>query len=247
MVFLVVPALADWPDHHVKYDQSSPVDDWAAISVINAPDPGPTAQTADDFPCTGLPQDRYVTDLRFWGFSYYGNTWISQFRITFWDDVPATPNDESHPGNLLYDYYVNPANPNDPLKIGWQDLADGSFKIDLPQDHWFDQGLAPRTLWLGIQGVMVVDGYADYFYWNFRDPTSTHFGDDAAFWSSDYGYAPWANWGFPGDPADGPDLYDGPFPAGWFSSADMAFTLTCVPEPTTLLLLGIGAALLRRR
>lgn len=246
--FIAAPAVADWP-HPVKWDQLQPDPTTnSAASWIDYDTPS-DAQSADDYHCSGLAADRYVTDLEFWGFSYYGTQYINQFRVQFWTDVPGSPSDASHPGSMLYQFDVSKAAPADPLKIGWQEAEVATndlsrFKIDLPQDHWFDQGLGEKTLWVSIQGIMVTDGYFDAFYWSFRDPAFSTWGDDAAFNSTYFGVAPWFNWG--ADPNGVTDLYDGPLPAGW-TSRDLSFKLTGIPEPASLLLLCAAGALLRRR
>lgn len=247
VAFMATPVLADWP-HTVKWDQTlNGLDGWGAASWIDYDTPS-DAITADDFFCDGLPEHQFITDIEFYGWSAYGSTYIDQFRVQFWTDFPASPNDESHPDILLYSYDVSAADPNDPLKIGWYEPEPGKFKIDLPQDYWFYQGLGEKVLWVSIQGIMVTDGAFDAFYWQFQDRAFPTWGDDAAFASDYFGYLPWYNWGFPSpDYANGPDLYDGPFPTFWFNSADMAFKLTAIPEPAGLLLLGLGAMLLRRR
>lgn len=241
------PALADWP-HSVKWDQTIyGVDNYAGASWIDLDTPS-DAQTADDFLCDGTIEHRYITDLEFHGWSYYGSQYIDKFRVQFWTDVPRTANDQSHPGTLLYSYDVPAANANDPLHIGWYEPEAGKFKIDLPENYWFDQGLGAKVLWVSIQGVMVSDGFFDAFYWNFQDRTFPVWGDDAAFMSNYYGYAPWYSWGFPSaDVNIGPDLYDGVYPTGWFNSADMDFKLTAFPEPASVALLVLGGILLRRR
>jgi len=242
---LAAPALADWP-HVIKWDQGIyGLDTYAAASWLDYDTPS-DALTADDYYCDGLAGHRYISDLEFWGFSYYGSQYINQFRVTFWTDVPGTPDDASHPGELLDEIWVDPANPEDPLKIGWYEPEPSRFKIDLPEAEWFDQGVNnPRTLWVGIQGVMVNDGYFDAFYWYFQERHAPTWGDDAAFMSEYFVYPPWANWGFPPGYAD-PSLYDGPLPLDW-TSADMAFRLTATPEPVSLLLLCVGVTLMRRR
>jgi len=243
LALVVSPALADWP-HPIKWDQLLPTDGYAAASWIDNDTPS-DAITADDYLCSGQPRDQFITDIEFFGWSYYGIAYLDKFRISFFTDVPATPNDASHPGELLYQYDVSQADPADPMKIGWQEIETNHFKIDLPQDHWFDQGVGgPHVLWIAIQGIMVDDGYFDAFYWNFRERHEPTWGDDAAFASTYFQYAPWFNWGSPAGYAD-PDLYDGPLPTGW-TSLDMSFRLTGIPEPASLLLLALGA-LLRRR
>jgi len=249
-------ARADWPNTVVKWDNNvANVDLYGGASFIN-PDGYVTgspveALSADDFLCTS---SRPVMDIHFSGWCDTGNYWIESFRITFWSDVPATANDESHPGDLLYDQMIGMADPADPLKLGWLDKGDGTFVINLPEEQWFwQQGSPddPLVYWIGIQGVTVEDEFDDLFFWGFVDRYLPTWGDDAAFTSDDFGYLGWWNWGWPGpleDPDVGPDPFDGPFPIGWVKSADMAFTLS-VPEPATIGLLAIGGlgALLRRR
>jgi hypothetical protein len=237
--FLMAPAIADW-DHPIKWDQMQ-IDGTGGHSTVDY-DGGYMTTCADDFLCSGDPAERYITDIHWAGFSYYGNQYISGFKIQFWTDVPATPNDESHPGELLYEY--DELMPYDGF-FGWHDLGDGTFRINLPEDAWFDQGLEERVLWISIRGIMVDDGFADHFYWNFRDRYADNWGDDAAFESEFFGYPPWANWGWVDEATI--DLYEGPFPDGWWKSADMAFALTAIPEPAALLLLGLGFLAIRRR
>ncbi len=226
----------DWP-HDVKWDQLYP-DTWGGHSTIDNDTPL-YSTTADDWLCTW---PSYLTDVHFAGWSAYGNQYITGFRLTVWSDVPATPDDESHPGDILwqYDAYTD-----------WIDFGDGTFDVNIPQSLWFWQEGSPANpmiYWISIQGIMVDDGFSDTFYWNFKDRTMDTWGDDAAFESAYFGYAPWANWGWPSsDPGAGPDLYDGPFPPGWWKSADMAFALTFIPQPSSLLLLGAGGLLAGRR
>jgi len=245
VVCLAAPALADWPGVVAKWDYNlQGVDSYGAASWIDYDTPS-DALTADDFLCASPDP---VVEVRFNGWSYYGNDYIDKFRVQFWTDVPATPVDASHPGNLVYSYEALKADPNDPLKIGWQDMLDGSFKIDLPQDQWFHQEGTPANpivYWVSIQGVMVTDGAFDGFYWNFKDRTLPTWGDDAAFTSEYFAAPPWYNWGI--DATGAVSLYDGVLPADWLQSLDMAYALYTIPEPATLLLLGIGAVLLRRR
>lgn len=248
VLVLAPTARADWPGVTAKWDQGSGGHDpWGFASWID--DVNGTAMTADDFLCTAPGP---IKEIEFAGYSAFGNAYLNGFRVTFWTDVPATAADASHPGSLIYDRTIGPANPGDPLKIGWQDLGNEWFLINLSTSDWFWQeggGTSPMVYWIGIQGVMAADGYGDAFYWYAVPRTIPSWGDDAAFESEYFGYPPWANWGWPtNDAGASPDLYDGPFPAGWANSADAAFTLR-VPEPATLCLMGAGAIgmLLRRR
>jgi hypothetical protein len=240
---LATAAMGDWP-HPIKWDQmSGGWHNYGAYSTIDNDSPA-FGTTADDFMCM---ETGWITDVHFAGFSQYGNQYITDFRITFWSDVPAMPGDESHPGQLLYDYTVAPAGADG---IGWQDLGDGTFRINLPEDQWFQQNEG-NIYWIGIQGVMVDDGFADSFYWNFADPSNPTWGDDAAFESPTFGFAPWANWGWVDDGAGGllPDLYEGEFPGAPFvSSADMAFALSgIIPGPGALAMLAVAGLVGSRR
>jgi hypothetical protein len=217
------------------------IDTFAAASWIDNDTPS-DALTADDFVCT---QTGWITDIEFAGFSYYGSSYIDKFRVSIWTDVPELPGiDESHPGQLLWQKDFGAADPGDPLRLGWQEVSAEQFKIDIPEADWFwqDEG---TIYWIGIQGLMVDDGFFDAFYWYFQERHLPIWGDDAAFTSTYFGNPPWANWGF-GPGYTDPDLYDGPLPTGW-TSADMAFNLTGIPEPASLALLGLGVIVLMRR
>lgn len=223
VVALASPAFAD-----VLWDQLTPgVDTYGAHSTIDR-DGQVYSTTADDFMGAA---GGVIESVDFAGFSYYGNQYINGIRITIWNDVPATANDESHPGDLLYDQTV----------LAFTDNGDGTIYVDIP-----DFATSSQIYWIGIQGDMVDDGFGDTFYWNFADRNLDTWNDDAAFEAESFGYAPWANWGWP--TMAEPDLYEGSFPAGWVKSADMAYKLNGVPEPATLSLLAVGGlALIRRR
>jgi len=226
---LAAPAVADW-DHPVYWDQLYPLSTWAGASFIDY-DSDCYALTCDDFLCT-VPS--FITDVEFYGWSSSGeNNCVDAFRISFWTDVPATPEDESHPGDMFYD-----------CSVAYNYLGNNHFKINLPVECWFDTGYEERVVWVGIQALMTTDGFPDYFYWQFLDPAYDSFGDDAAFTATCGDYPPWYNWGWP--TPDSPDLYDGPFPDGWYASANMSFRLTA-PEPTSMWVLSLGVLLVRRR
>ncbi|MCK4873130.1 MAG: hypothetical protein KAS72_10425 [Phycisphaerales bacterium] len=234
----------DWPGQ-VMWDQGYP-DTYGAHSTIDYDTPM-TSTTADDFLCTMSDQ---ITDIHFWGWSYYGAAYLDGFRVTFWTDVPGDPGiDESHPGEILWQHDFFEADPGDPYGLGWTMMEDNAeWRINIPEPDWFyPEGTPddPIVYWISIQGIMVDDGASDTFYWNFLDRYLDTWNDDAAFESEYFGFAPWANWGWP--TPDGPDLYEGPFPDGWWKSADMAFVLTSIPAPSSLLLLGLGGLVVTRR
>jgi uncharacterized protein (TIGR03382 family) len=203
------------------------------LSFINSVN---EALTADDFPCT---ETGWITDIEFDGFALQDPANLDRLRITFWSDVPATSEEESHPGTLLKDLSVGPA---DPMGLGWKQIDVNRYKVNLPRDSWFVQ-TEGTIYWIGIQGVMTNN---DVFGWLFRDPTADTWGDDAAFTGTDY--APWWHWGW--DEEYVPQLYQGTLPSTLVKSADMSFKLTGIPipEPGVFALAGLGVlALLRRR
>ncbi len=247
LVLGAVPAPADW-DHPVKWDQLPYDKDYmGSNSFIN-----PLTQwdfiTADDFPCT---EHGWITDIEFTGCGYN----IQAFRVKFWSDVPATANEESHPGDIpLYDETFDAADPADPLGLGWQQTDDFTYKINIPRGLWFEQvggAAAPVVYWISIQGIIDSDNTGHRFYWHYGDRTMASWGDDAAYASESHGYDPWWHWGWitmtPGSSAN---LYQGIIPSEWAKSADMSFRLTGtpIPEPATLALVALGiTAFLRQK
>ncbi len=216
------------------WDQLCPTDDYGAASWIDYDTPS-DALTADDFLCNAAGP---ITDIWWTGWSYYGEQYIQAFRISFWSDVPETPNDESHPGDLLWVYDVYDFQYVDPPECGYG--YEYYAHIEPDNAFWQEPG---NIYWISIQGIMVTDGYFDAWYWHFYQRGLNHWGDDAAFYSNYFGYPPWYNWGVDG--TNNVNLYNGPFPAGWLYSLDMSFRLA--PEPASLLLLGLGVLTLRRR
>ena len=158
--------------------------------------------------------------------------------------MPATAEEESHPGELLAGISVGPA---DPQGIGWQQTGEYMYKINLDPDSWFTQEEG-NIYWIAIQGIIDPVYYSDNFRWIFRDIDSGTWGDDAAYASDSEGYDPWWHWGWVH--SLNLDLYQGTLPEDWLQSADMAFRLSGIPipEPATILLAGLGLlALIRRR
>ena len=162
VVALASPAFAD-----VLWDQMTPgIDSYGAHSTIDRDGNGGQgifSTTADDF--MGV-EGGVIETVELAGWSYYGNNYINGFRITIWSDVPQTANDESHPGELLYDQTV----------LTFTEYEADRFLVDIP-----DFNTTAQVYWIGIQGDMVDDGYGDTFYWAFADRNLDTWNDDAAF------------------------------------------------------------------
>jgi hypothetical protein len=232
-------ARADWP-HPVKWDQLSPYDGWGSASFCNTAT-DTDAATADDFECT---ETGWITDIEFYGFG----DGVQSFRVRFWTDVPATVDETSHPGTLLYDETFGPADASDPLKLGWGEVDTNLFKINIPEELWFPQeGSEANAVvyWVSIQGIVDPAQTTNTFYWYFRDRNETTWGDDAAFAAESWSYDPWWHWGWETmEFVDDPELYQGTLPANWAKSADMCFALSGIPEPTSFGLVALAAVCL---
>jgi hypothetical protein len=241
-------AWASW-DHPIKWDQIEPWSYNGVGSVINTPaDGGLIFTSADDWLCN---ETGWITDIHFHGF--YPD-YVEQFKVTFWEDVPAGAEDESHPGAILQEVTVGP----EVGGVGWTFGDFYEFGINLPQDEWFWQEEG-NIYWVSVQAIMAEDGYVDYFYWGTLEPDYGDL-DDAVFWDEDLQV--WAHWGWfwEIDPDTqelvlGLDQYYGvapevvpePVEGGYYGSADLTFYLTGIPEPASLSLLALGALVLIRR
>ena len=216
---------------------------WDEPSVYTGP-----PRVADDWLCqTNVP----VTDIHWWG-SYVG--WDGSGSrplapVAFWfgiyTDVPAVPGlAPSHPGDLVWQY--TSANYAEDF-VGYDQDPRGSPIIDhtfqytvyLPQPEWFYQPPTSQVWWLSIAAVYPT-GATPTNIWGWK--TRPHYyGDDAVRLIGQYlpGQEPGASW----QPIE--------YPTG--TSWDMAFELSTVPEPGSLLALGsglaglLGCGLLRRR
>ena len=237
------PPGRDW-DHPIKWDQLDPWDlGWGAWSTIDDVY-GNYNLCADDWMCDGSPESRYITDIHLHGWCDFGTADIAAFEVKFYADVPAEPGvDESHPGTMLQECIVYP----EAGGVGWSEVEENLFAINLPQDCWFDQGLEDGTIyWLSIRGITMAGGW---FAWAFVDYPVSNI-DDAVLQVD--GVGPYSHWGWVEDPTYlyAPETYEGVYPGDPFvGSADMSFYLTAIPEPGSLTLLGIGglALVLRRR
>ena len=197
---------------------------------------------ADDWLCTnGLP----VTDIHWWGsywvptqpgaYSHYSDArpgappgGITMFILTIWTDVPVGPNNPygfSYPGRQLWQYQTTVFNE---VLYGVTQGGGGNppeevyqYYVKLPRDLWFwqEQG---QIYWLSIEAVML-------------DPTGAPITDKQWGWheSKDH-WNDAAVQDFKG--------------SGWVAIqnnlyyVDMAFELTTIPEPGSLLALGTGIA-----
>jgi hypothetical protein len=207
---------------------------WDQVSMV------PEIVVADDFPCK---DPRPVTDLHWWG-SYPqlapGTTprRPDSFLIRFWTDVPAgaDPNMPwSHPGEerwrivcenytwepVGYDIDVEQYLRNNEVVI-----VDQAYQYNqtLKPEEYFYQDPGENIYWISIQAQYVNPTAADVWGWKTRPHM---FNDDAV---------------------TGIDVGVGPADIGWQEirtsdgqSWDMAFELTTVPEPSTFVLLAMGA------
>ncbi len=225
-------ALADWP-HPVKWDQLDPPSGSYQWSTITDTD---SQMVADDFMCD---ETGWITDIEFYAIGALAD--VDALRVTFWTDVPADEYEESRPGSLLSDLTVNPADPDDPLHLGFQVFQGGGLearvKINLPEKDWFVQQ-QDNIYWMGIQG------FAGMYGWIVRDPVACTNLDDAVYIDKQG-----VRWHLGYDASGGFDKYQGLLPNGW-TSADMTFKLTgkAIPEPSLVVLFAIaGVAILKRR
>lgn len=203
------------------------------------PVPGFGDLVADDFKSDGRP----ITDVHWWG-SYLGNEIIppEAFWIGFWSDLVGA--DPSQPDKLLKSYVIPfPATHEEPF--GLQDRfpetcvdLDPSGKchafqyfVDLPTPFF---EVHDTIYWISIQALSSPT-------WGWKSAGVHQFRDDAVL-ATGYCAAPPCVPLVPGTPW--------PVPPGGFIklvdpdnnnlSIDMAFELTTVPEPGTLLLLTLG-------
>ncbi len=257
-------AWADWDGAYTKWYQPDALDEWGLLShANNAFD----VMAADDWECTSTDP---IVEIGFHGWDQFiltgSDPRIAGFNVRIWTDVPASQNDESHPGALLWERSFAKAHDEDPHRIGWQYMDNFAWKINIAQADWFwQQGTEsnPIIYWISIQGV-VADGGG--FYWGFRDRSREAILDDAAWMTTEEFTGPTFKrpgasesdiyqpdiWYHTGCKMDGetllpPFTFEGPLPDDGSWSIDMKYSLLTIPEPATLGLLGAGLALLIRR
>jgi len=206
---------------------------------------------ADDWLCQSIYP---VTDIHWWG-TYWRPSkpvppggapnsdslpsqvpgGIAAFSFVIWTDIPAGFEGEpfSHPGGALWEFRVPYELANEVFVGTVPDKQDVyQYFIRLPEEKWFHQ--EPGTIyWLSIRAVWS-EPYSEWPYkqWGWHESLlSEHWNDSAV-----------------------QDFKN----SGWYAlnkdgiSTDMAFELTCIPEPSSLLafasgLTGLVGLLIRRR
>jgi hypothetical protein len=193
---------------------------------------------ADDWMC---PDGRPITDIHWWGV-YGGNAAIASFRISIFSDVPEGPTNglPSHPGNLLYSEMFAFSNTHE--EYTGSDVF--QYYVYLPKPFLQTEG---TIYWLSVEAIPVQPTNISFWFWNTAVlPDMQHNLDDAIF-IADYDFET--------------GLYDvANYPISWHDltftygdqtySLDMAFELTTVPEPTTIVMIGgalLGFAAMARR
>jgi len=195
---------------------------------------------ADDWLCTnGLP----VTDIHWWGsywvpvqpgsYSSYSDArpgaqpgGITKFILTIYTDVPVGPNNPfgfSYPGGQLWQYETTDFNE---MLYGTTQGGSGNppeevyqYYVKLPNDLWFMQE-KDQIYWLSIEAVMLDSTGAPITdkQWGWHESKIAW--NDAAV--QDFKGSDWV--------AIQNNEYD----------VNMAFELTTIPEPGSMLALGVG-------
>jgi hypothetical protein len=240
----------------ISFDGSFPIDKWLA----------------DDWRCTASGP---VTDIHIWG--SWLDDFVPQspipgthgsFQLAIYDDIPAGPSGEfSRPGNLLWSRNFGPGtytgrlyglapeqfyDPNLNEIIG-TDTQVWQYNFDIDPSEAFHQENG-KIYWLAVHNIDPTgDGYIDIqdalqrFGWK---TSLDHFNDDAVF--TDNG----SSIGLPVPPYPPPPVdewTDMHYPPGHpfaGQSIDLAFVITGIPEPASLLLMITAVPLLgmgRRR
>ncbi|MGW8255867.1 MAG: DUF7901 domain-containing protein [Thermoguttaceae bacterium] len=162
---------------------------------------------ADDFLCEN---PLPVNDVHWWGSYWAGDDPqpIKGFTVRFFADVPAGIDNFSHPGDMLYQTYI-PGKCNETYYGYCNYDQTNVYQYDCVLPRPFDQ--KPGTVyWLSVQADA---GWDAPPFWGWH--TSTEHWNDFAVQAHEP--APW-NWGA-------------------LVERDMAFELTVVPEPSTLIML----------
>ena len=235
------------------------VDDWQQLPDLNPSGLDIFANSpkvlADDFLCI---ESGPVTDIHLWGgwFNGYlpetvdnseGSASNVGFTLSIRADIPAEAEGYSKPGALLWQQSFEPGqfttglyyegsqgffNPNTGQFVRYNQVWQYDFYID-EELAFLQQGSSgnPIVYWLDVS-ANPTDQQA-FFGWR----TSADVWNDSAVWDN---HPLDGNWGQLEYPSGHP--YAGEV------QLDMAFAITTeIPEPATLLLLGFGAVMLKRR
>jgi hypothetical protein len=232
---------ADPPNYPTKWTQLPDMDrglDYS--SEVKVP-----SIVAEDYLC----QDgRPVTDFHWWGSYWYPGRpippdgsphsdgyadappgGVEQFIIRFWGDVPAGQDPFlpfSHPGMLLQTMYTDGLQYNEVL-YGTTNLAKKVYQYNVyfrPDQYFYQQ--FGNVYWVSVEAVFPDENRQ----WGWHE-SKDHWNDDAA---QQFKYSDWG------------ELVNNQYSVG------MAFELSTIPEPGSLLALGLGSfgaigCLLRQR
>ncbi len=226
VAFVAAPAAADWKEgdsFKIHFPQLPDPYGWDVNASF------PMVTLADDFRCT---ETGPITDIHFWG------SWkddilgqLAKVHLSIHADDRTGP--FSKPGELLWSWDGEPTaiRPVDPPSMqGWLDPATGQV---MPQNHqrYFQYNITkiPRPFvqkegelyWLDISATPV-NGT-----WGWKTSRSPHY-EDSAVWAPLDPAFPGFNWQELRGPTGLP--------------LDLAFVITSVPEPSSLILVGLGAA-----
>lgn len=233
MMFVVSPAAADWDPgdpHKMHFPQLPDPTGWDVAATW-------PKVLADDWMCTGTGP---VTDIHFWG-SWYDDQQIpiEYIHVSIHEDIPVSPtNPYSMPGALLWERDFFAGEFTERLwgtgDQGWYNPNTGEYypnnhiltwqynMVDIPDPFIQNEG---TIYWLDIS-VKLPDGTPPWFGWK---TSLDHWSDDAVW--GDYPVPDWM------------ELCDPITQA----SLDLAFVITPEPGALSLLLVGGGLGLLRRR
>ena len=236
-----------------SYSYTQDIPSYIVIQEGGEPGPGNLGHIAlDDWLCTSpLP----VTDIHWWG-SYIGFEGAAApvppnspdaFVFAIFEDVPVSAEnpDFSHPGNEpIWDWQTTTY---DEVYIGQEPFTNEAafqYFVDIPEEDWFLQEPGEHVYWLAIAAIFEVPVGQDFGGIPGGWATRPHyFMDDAVV-------GQFIEIQIPGDGTEWVWVWE-PLvdPAG--NSMDLAFELSTVPEPSTLLVLASGivalAGVVRKR
>jgi hypothetical protein len=262
---LTISAGADEPTDPVKWSQLPYMEPWGYDFSSETGAQGPDgvligSMVADDFLCSSpLP----VVDLHWWG-SYYtpsaarwpysnSNNWpdptvgndvppdlLVGFLIEFYSDIPANTDPDlpwSHPGECLYEEFIPISDITEALygtvvHIGGVEENVWQYNCKLPvpfpqdpeqepQDLDGDGAMDGTVYWLKIQARHE----SRIIQWGWHEADSLWHDNAVQWWPPNQTEPYWE----------------------LLTNKDMAFELTVIPEPSLLLIAGLGVLALLRR